>query len=111
MNDTMIKKLESKGFKRWTKETDHGTIDRLYINPQALGLKVEHYKTGAVSDAAWNGERISNAEGRRMLNAKIYVDLKDDSLHCDRYWNDSLKDAAQALIDEAAKEPNLQENA
>lgn len=104
MNDTMIKKLESKGFKRWTKETARGTIDRLYISAKMLGLTVEYYKTGAVKFAEWNGEPVSHAEGRRMLNAKIYIDLKDDSLHCDKYWNDVLKNAAQTLIDEAEKE-------
>ena len=105
MNEKMITKLEAKGFKRWTK----GNMDRMYINPQALGLQVEYYKTGNISDSIWNGERISHAEARRMLNAKTYIDLKDDSLHCDHYWNDNLKDAAQNLIDEATAEIEAEE--
>ena len=105
MNEKMIAKLESKGFNRWTK----GNFDRLYINPQKLGLEVEYYKTGNVSGSKWNGEHISHAEARRMLNAKIYIDLKDDSLHCDHYWCDTLKDAAQELIDEATAEIEAEE--
>ena len=110
MNEKMIAKLEVKGFKRWTKETSRGTLDRLYLNAQACGLEVEYYKTGNVSSAHFNGERISNAEGRRMLAQKTYIDLKDDSIHSD-YWNDTFKDIAQSLIDEATAEIEAEEKA
>ena len=108
MNDKMIAKLEAKGFKRWTKETSRGTIDRLYLNAQACGLELTYYKTGNVSSAHFNGERISNAEGRRMYAQKTYIDLKDDSIHSD-YWNDKFRDIAQELVDEATAEIEAEE--
>ena len=107
MNEKMIAKLEAKGFNRWTK----GNMDRLYINAQAMGLTVSYHKTGSVAEAYWNGERISNAEGRRMMSAKTYIDLKDGALHSDNYWNDDLKNAAQALIDEVTAEIEAEEKA
>lgn len=107
MNDKMIAKLESKGFNRWTK----GNMDRLYINAQTMGLTVRYHKTGTVAEAYWNGERISNGEARRMMSAKTYIDLKDGSLHSDNYWCDTLKDAAQALIDEVTAEIVAEEKA
>ena len=107
MENKMIEKLESKGFNRWTK----GNMDRLYINAQAMGLTVRYHKTGTVAEAYWNGERISNGEARRMMSAKTYIDLKDGSLHSDNYWCDTLKDAAQALIDEVTAEIEAEEKA
>lgn len=103
MNDKMIEKLESKGFKRWTK----GNMDRLYINAQYLGYEPET----ATAMPKLNGESVSRSEARRIVNAKTYIDLKDDTLHNDGYWNDSLKDAAQVLIDEAAAEIEAEEKA
>ena len=102
MNDKMIAKLESKGFSRWTK----GNMDRLYINAQYLGYEAET----ATTAAKLNGEYISKSEARRITNAKTYIDLKDDTLHSDGYWNDDLKNAAQALIDEATAEIEAEEN-
>ena len=71
MKNELITALENKGFKRWTK----GTMDRLYINPTCIGLELEYYKTGNVSDAYLNGERISNTRGREMKAAKCYIDI------------------------------------
>ena len=103
MNEKMIAKLESKGFGRWTK----GNMDRLYINAQYLGYEPET----ASAAAKLHGEYISKSEARRVTGAKTYIDLKDDSLHSDGYWNDDLKNAAQALIDEAAAEIEAEEKA
>lgn len=103
MNDKMIAKLEAKGFKRWTK----GNMDRLYINAQHLGYEPET----ASAMPKLNGESISHSEARRIINAKTYIDLKDDTLHNDGYWNDNLKNAAQVLIDEAAAEIEAEEKA
>ena len=76
LNDTQIKALEDKGFKRWTK----GTMDRLYINANTLGLEVERYKTGNVKYAEYRGERISNTRGSEMLYAKTYIDIATGKL-------------------------------
>lgn len=71
MKNELIAALENKGFKRWTK----GDMDRLYIDPTCIGLELEFYKTGNVSNAYLNGERISNTRGREMKAAKCYIDI------------------------------------
>lgn len=77
ITDETIAKLEAAGFNRWTK----GRFDRLYINAVDLGLEVDYYKTGNVSSATWCGQDVSNADGRRLLATKIYVDVKTGELH------------------------------
>ena len=77
INEQTIAKLEAAGFNRWTK----GGHDRLYVNAETLGLKVSCYKSGNVSRAEWQGERISNADGRRLLSSKVWIDVKTGELH------------------------------
>lgn len=66
---------------------EKGNRKRAYIRPwqikEALGMKVEYYKTGNIAHASYdNGERhMSNAEARRVLNAGAYYDLKTNK------WN------------------------
>lgn len=93
MTEDMIKKLEEVGFKRWTK----GNFDRLYINATTLGLELTYYKTGNISSAKWNDHFVSNCEGRRMVAAKTYVDVKTGKI-----WgtHDALLTAAQNLVAE-----------
>lgn len=93
LTNEMIEKLEGVGFKRWTK----GNFDRMYINATALGLKLEYYKTGNISSAKWHDHFVSNCEGRRMVAAKTYVDVKDGKI-----WgtHDALLTAAQDLVRE-----------
>lgn len=63
--------LTRAGFKRWTK----GALDRMYINAGQLGLVLDYYNTGNVRDAHLNGESISNSQGRRLKEAKTFLDL------------------------------------
>lgn len=77
INAETIAKLEAAGFSRWTKKD----MDRLYINVTKLGLEVSYYNTGNVSHAEWQGERISNADGRRLLSSKVWIDVKTGELH------------------------------
>ncbi len=85
MDKRDISKLLAAGGKRWSK---YGK-DRIYIDVTTLGLEVEYYKTGNVSSAAWQGETISNADGRRLLCSKVYVDCTDGSLHVDTDYSGS----------------------
>lgn len=102
MTEKQIASYEAKGFNRWTK----GNMDRLYINAKDLGLEVDYYKTGNVSSAKWCGESISNADGRRFLSSKVFVDVKTGELHVqDRTtvdWHNfdqpTLEDKARELI-------------
>ena len=97
LENTMIKRLEEKGFKRWVK----GDMDRLYINATDMGLDIGRYKTGNISYAAWDGETISHAEGARLLGAKTYIDVKTGKLHADK---DILRERAEQLFAEAEEE-------
>lgn len=68
----------------WTSRTGQ---NRRYINNYAplLGLDVERYKTGNVSYATLDGEKLSNSRASQMLNAKVWLD-DDDAVHVD-YWS------------------------
>jgi hypothetical protein len=76
LTDSQIAAYEAKGAKRWIKRD----MDRLYIDTKLLGLEVSYYKTGNVSDAKWCGEHISNADGRRFMASKVFVDVKTGEL-------------------------------
>lgn len=105
MTEEDIKKLEAAGGKRWTK---YGK-DRIYIDATTLGLKVDYYNTGNVRHAEWQGETVSNANGRRLLGSKVYVDCADGSLHVRTdYYNSIDEDAnvenvAKKFVEDALK--------
>ena len=97
--DDEINTLADRGFKRWTKKLPNGKVmDRLYIKPEYLGLELTRYKSGNISSATFNGERISNSEARRIEGTKCYVDVATKEVVCDR---EDLKQAAQEVIDDA----------
>ena len=93
LNEMQIAALEEKGFRRWTK----GTMDRLYINAETLGLDVERYKTGNVCSAYYRGERISHNRGSAMVNAKTYIDIATGELISDNW---TLEQDARHLYEE-----------
>ncbi|MCM1225591.1 MAG: hypothetical protein NC548_65230 [Lachnospiraceae bacterium] len=69
------------GANRWTK----GGHDRLYLSgcgDKLIGLECDYYKSGNVSCATLNGEKISNAEVFRVRNTydRAYIDLKDGGI-------------------------------
>lgn len=95
--DDEIKTLTDRGFNRWTKKLANGKVmDRLYINPEYLGLELTRYKSGNISSAKFNGETISNSEARRIEGTKCYVDIATKEVVCDR---EDLKQAAQEVVD------------
>lgn len=105
MSEKDIAKLLEAGGKRWSK---YGK-DRIYIDVETLGLEVEYYKTGNVRNATWQGERISNADARRLLGSKVYVDCADGSLHVstDFYIYDEplkLETVAAKFVEDALAE-------
>ena len=92
MTEQQIQSLMEKGFKRWAK----GNLDRLYINATQLGLVLTYYKTGNIRSAAFNGDPISNSEGRRMKEAKTFIDVKTGCVYSD---NNALKNAVQEMLE------------
>lgn len=107
LNDMTIKALEEKGFKRWTK----GTMDRLYVNADKLGLDCCYNKSGRVLGATFNDEHVSNTHASEMLTAKTYIDVLTGEVHSIYAYThakcQTLLDAAQKILDEilAAHEP------
>lgn len=108
MKDATIKKYEAAGFKRWTKDG----MDRLYIDAEALGLEVERYGTGNVKSATWQGEKVSNADARRILASKAYIDIETGELHVssdfEKYGMPSVGEMARELaesIDDEEPQP------
>lgn len=85
-----VAEFEKMGFNRWTK----GNMDRLYINARDLGLICDYYNTGNIRSAFFNGERISNSEGRRMRAAKTFIDIKTEMIYGD---NATLKEEVARL--------------
>ena len=77
INEEMVKELEAKGLKRWTKNG----MDRLYANPNVYGVEFDYYKSGNIRYASINGDAVSNAEGRRFKATKAYIDIEDGSVH------------------------------
>lgn len=61
------RKLISLGFTVWEK----GGRRRIYVNAKdfdkVFGLEISCYKTGSISYAALNGEKISNSMARRLI--------------------------------------------
>lgn len=104
--DDEIKTLTDRGFNRWTKKLANGKVtDRLYINPEYLGLELTRYKSGNISSAKFNGETISNSEARRIEGTKCYVDVATKEVVCDR---EDLKQAAQEVVDDALSKEKFQ---
>lgn len=106
MTETMIKKLEAKGFKRWTK----GEHDRLYANVENFGLELHHYNSGNISGATLNGEKISNSYGAEIKrNTSIYLNVNDGELYLTDRANDEIVANVKAAIAEAEEEVAAEE--
>lgn len=106
MTETMIKKLEAKGFKRWTK----GEHDRLYANVENFGLELHHYNSGNISGATLNGEKISNSYGAEIKrNTSIYLNVNDGKLYLTDRANDEIVANVKAAIAEAEEEATAEE--
>jgi hypothetical protein len=100
MSEDTIAKYEDRGFRRWTK----GRFDRLYINVKDLGAKIDYYGTGNVSSAYWQGERVSNADGRRLLASKVFVDVKTGELSVTTKFEPHYTNEVQVTVEDAARD-------
>lgn len=114
--EQITKILDKNGveYGRWQK----GSMDRIYINNardiymKAIGLELDYYNTGNLARATLNGERISNAEGRRqmlvssMYGGKCWINLEDGSVHTKNYDQngDRLVKIIKDMLDEGKGE-------
>lgn len=95
VTDGQINVLVQAGCNRWTK---YGK-DRLYINPEFIGLELSYYNTGNISDAYLDGERISNCYARKLI-AKLdgsYINVENWHIYTDRGILDMIKDIIGGL--------------
>lgn len=69
-------KLQDLGMTVWGAEFGKA---RIYINLEDMaavfGLVINQYKTGSISSASLNGEKISNSRAYKLLGNKIYFDI------------------------------------
>lgn len=75
------------GGRRWQKNGH----DRVYLNDfeTVPGLELDHYKSGSISYATLDGDKVSNAEGGRLATAvdKVYFDAADGKVHIKWGWS------------------------
>jgi len=88
--------LEAIGGNRWQK----GEMDRVYINDLVkwVGLEVKRYKTGNISYAELNGEKISNSRADKIMNrldGKLWWDVVEGAWD----WKWIAEDDAEEIID------------
>lgn len=103
ITDETIAKLETAGFKRWTKSG----MDRLYIDADKLGLSVKTYKSGNASgDGTWCGSEVCKVDADDILHSKIWIDIATVELHvvtdftpCRWTGEPSVEDAAIAYVE------------
>ena len=100
-NTWKMAKLLAAGGKLW----EAGDKVRIYFNDlearlaKAVGIEFGSYKTGSISWARKNGEKISNSECYRQLskvsyNSKLWFDLVTGQWG----WKDMTADTASTII-------------
>ncbi len=82
-----IRFLCGMGFNHWKK----GNMNRLYIDAEELGLKIEYLAPGVV-EATFCGKKISQREARALKYAKTFISLPDGTAYSDDI---QLKELAQ----------------
>lgn len=85
------------GGNRWQR----GGKDRVYINNWArfAGIETDHYNTGNISSASYQGEGISNSQAYKLLGCidKVWFDAADGRLHCRYGFGESRVATRQEL--------------
>lgn len=102
LNDKQIAAYEAKDAKRWTK----GNMDRLYFNATTYGCEFDYYGTGNIRSCHFNGERVSNAEGYRFKNSKVFIDVNTGelSITTNTSYEDEIREAVEAIMAEVEAE-------
>lgn len=88
------------GGREWIKGDKH----RVYLNQDIwtalIGLEVEHYKSGTISSASLDGERISNSQAYKILAAidAVWLDVTTGQIVISRYTTRPLADEVPGWI-------------
>lgn len=103
LTEKQIAKLESKGFKRWTK----GDYDRLYINAYNIHGIDTNWKKNGKKTLSINGEELSYTKSAELSYMKIYIDVKTGEVVAD--W-DNVKALVEAELSEVIETLDDNEN-
>lgn len=100
----IIRELEVKGAKRWSK----GSHDRLYLNRAGnylANIKVEYNKKGKWQNPTLDGEYLSNRGYGKVTNQiyNAYIDLKTGILELYVNYNDDAELAERVILSNLAK--------
>lgn len=94
-----IETMTAIGGNRWTKAGK----DRVYLNHflDYLPLETEYYKSGNLSWAAWNGERIANRQAGllRSCVGNVWYDDADGKIHGQWGYGESRVASRQEVWD------------
>lgn len=102
-SEQIVNILKAQGGNLWEK----ARMSRVYFNTPALcriyGLELDFYKSGNVSHATLDGEKISNSRGRKeydhLEQCKFWYDVNDDKFRS-RYLNEEVYDVIATRLRE-----------
>lgn len=84
-------------------------MDRLYVNAEdILDFDFSTYRTGNISGATLDGEKISNSRATALRAAKTYVDVATGRLYSGHHL---IETAAKAIIESVMDEIRAEEEA
>lgn len=100
LKKTVADRLIDLGGNLWERDN----MRRIYLNRDTvlaiIGLEVTFYKTGNVSNAALNGEPLSNGRASRYVNdfiyGKVWFDLNDG-----KFYTKNTKTITAVMIENA----------
>jgi len=104
MNQRMadrINTLKGIGGNEWMRGEYHRIYFDLGFRMEAIGLSINTYKTGNISSASLDGERISNNKAKKTINAlgsnygKFWYDVSTGEFG----WKEIDPDLAEQIID------------
>lgn len=85
-------------------EWKRGNYHRVYFNNwhELAGLELEHYGTGNIRWAGWQGETVSNSQGYKLAGSveKVWFDAATGKFHC-RYGFTESRVASQREVFDA----------
>lgn len=84
-----VANLTAVGGREWKRGDKH----RVYFNSISdyLPIEIEHYKSGRISWAAWEGEEISNSQAYLILQSVdgVYYDVVEEKFYGRYGWRES----------------------
>ncbi len=71
---------------------------RLYLDfAKIINLQIDRYKTGNISSAYLEGEKISNSKAYKYTQGKAFIDLNTNKLEC-LFMDSSIKELLEDAL-------------